>query len=397
MVSVFVVGFLVFTCSLGAVYGTAEASVNDSFPASLIKKQARKLMSNDNTKLLPDPAGIYHAATVCCPGSESVGNFEFMAGNKAIVWTYVFNVWLSEPGTNGPSDPGIRFPSEQVNDISYHTTNCIPFIRMVPRSRRDWRKKPEPLFSVERIARGDFDHELSEWGLAARQFGRRLLVEFGSEMNGDWEPWNATHNGKDALTGEVTINNNRRYLGQKHYRDASIHIIELFRRLGVDNITWFFHANFENNPMDDWNRMEGYYPGDEYIDWIGISCYAASQPGPLTPLKSLLDPAIAEIRSFSPAVRNGTKPLAIAELGAIDYPESSKANWIRDSYELLARGNGTFGPYRDQIKAVSWWDESFWDDSVNPPFLNNNSIASSPEAAAAYRAAVKDPEFIQYV
>jgi hypothetical protein len=95
-------------------------------------------------------------------------------------------------------------------------------------------------------------------------------------------------------------------------------------------------------------------------------------------------------------------------LGAIDYPPStfdppgaSKPEWIRDSYQLLASGVGTYGPYRDQIKAVSWWDESFWQGATtNPPapaYLQNNSIASSPASVDAYQKAVSNPLSIQYL
>ena len=137
--------------------------------------------------------------------------------------------------------------------------------------------------------------------------------------------------------------------------------------------------------------------GDEYIDWIGLSCYAAYKIEPLTLLKSLLDLAITEIREFSQAVREGSKPLAIAEMETFDYPQFSKADWIRDSYQLLTGGIGEHGPYRDQIKAVSWWDESFWDDSTQPPFLQNDSIASSSASVAAYRNAVSDNLFIEFI
>lgn len=362
-------------------------------------------MPLENNKLTAPTSGIYHAATVCCPDAGSVGNFEYMAG-KSIVWTYVPNIWLNEPRADRPPEPGIRFPAEQVNDIWFNTTNCVPFVRMVPRSRRhNWRKAAEPLYSVERIAQGCFDKELSAWGESAKQFGQPLLVEFGAEMNGDWEPWNATYNGKDTPTAETAPDNKPRYLGQKLYRDAYVHIINLFDSLRVENITWFFHVNFNDNPKGDWNRMAGYYPGDEYIDWIGVSCYAAFEPGELMPLKDLLDPAISEIREFSQAVREGTKPIAIAELGAIDYPEankpeSNKPAWIRDSYQLLANGVGDHGPYRNQIKAVSWWDETWWEgptETAPAAFLRNDSIASSPASVAAYREAVSSNVFIEFL
>lgn len=353
-------------------------------------------MPISNKKLLPSPLGIYHAATVTCPDAGAVGNFEFMAG-KSIVWTMVSNVWLNEAREGKPADPGIWFPWAAVTELTYNTTNCLPFIRISPRSRREkWRKQAEPLYSVQAIADGKFDPELLQWGLAAKNFDKPLLVEFGAEMNGYWQPWNAKYNGAGQSAGEDAPDGKPRYKGQKAYRDAHCRIINLFDTIGVDNITWIFHVNYNNAPKDEWNRMAGYYPGDEYIDWIGVSCYAAHTLEPLTPLKDIIDPVIDEIRTFSPGVVAGTKPIAIAELGAIDYPDSSKPNWIRDAYDLLANQSGNHGPYRDQIKAVSWWDETWWQGEENgtPAFLANNSIASSPASVKAYREAVNHPRLL---
>ena len=56
------------------------------------------------------------------------------------------------------------------------------------------------------------------------------------------------------------------------------HIIDLFRALDVDNITWVFHIDAYNDPNTPWNQMAGYYPGDDYIDWIGVSAYGPAGP-----------------------------------------------------------------------------------------------------------------------
>lgn len=242
-----------------------------------------------NNKLVPVEHKIYHAATVCCPDWGAVGDFGWLA-RKPIAWTLVPNVWLMERKC-APADPGIHFPSAVVSDLWFNSyEQCVPFVRISPRSKRDFRRKPEPLYSVERIASGDFDPELRQWAEAAKVFPGPLIVEFGAEVNGDWQPWNATYNGKDAFLDppETASDGEARFLGQKHYRDAHIRLIENCQAVRADNITWMFHVNFGDNPREIWNRMEGYYPGDEYIDWIGVSCYAAHTLEPLIPLKDLL-------------------------------------------------------------------------------------------------------------
>ncbi len=34
-------------------------------------------------------------------------------------------------------------------------------------------------------------------------------------------------------------------------------------------ITWVFHLDDSDIPEEAWNRFEHYYPGDDWIDWIG--------------------------------------------------------------------------------------------------------------------------------
>ena len=37
-------------------------------------------------------------------------------------------------------------------------------------------------------------------------------------------------------------------------------------------MTWFFHVD-SYQPPDWWAQVHWYYPGDDYVDWLGISDY----------------------------------------------------------------------------------------------------------------------------
>jgi len=57
----------------------------------------------------------------------------------------------------------------------------------------------------------------------------------------------------------------------------------LFRKEGAGNITWCFHIappqeTGSTATLESWNNIKNYYPGDEYIDWIGASIYGADTP-----------------------------------------------------------------------------------------------------------------------
>ncbi len=326
-------------------------------------------------KLPPPPAGkIYHAAYPDFGGwedevsGEKIADFEELAGRN-ITWAYFSNNWWQP-------DPGIHFPTERVREI--YASGRLPFIRMMPRTEDPETGDmalPDPYYSMQSIIDGQWDEDLRQWAQDAKAVGLPLLVEFGTEVNGNWFPWNAEWNGADSTDeyGDPQL-----YDGMERFRDAYRHIIDICNQEGADNITWFFHVDAYNDPEEDWNVMAGYYPGDDYIDWIGVSVYGPQEPGEGWWLFSdVLSDSWDEIMDISAE----GKPIAILEWGVIDYPEiGSKAEWIDDAFATLLSGD------YPEIKAISYWHENFDETNLR--------IDSSPEALAAYRRGVAHRRFI---
>jgi hypothetical protein len=70
--------------------------------------------------------------------------------------------------------------------------------------------------------------------------------------------------------------------GPERVRDVFIHVIDIFRQEGANNISWFMYGGTDwlvKNMTDDqghtewWSHPKYYYPGDEYIDWVGKSVH----------------------------------------------------------------------------------------------------------------------------
>jgi len=320
---------------------------------------------------VPEGNKIYHAAFPDFGGTEDVVStsriqeFEGLAG-KEIAWAYFSNNWLPETG-------GIIFPREAVQAI--HDAGRVPFIRMMPRSNFD-EGGPDPVYTMQKIISGDFDNDLKRWAMEAKHTEFPLLVEFGTEVNGNWFPWNGQYNGGDSKTGYGAAS---LYDGMERFRDAYRHIIKICRNEGVKNITWFYHCDVYSGPEAEWNTKAGYYPGDSYIDWIGISVYGPQEPGESWyEFEDLLGDEWDKILTISPK----GKPIAILEWGTIDNDEGQKPQWIINAMNSVKPG-GKFYPH---IKAVSYWNENFDDTRLR--------IDSSPESLSAYQKAVNDTIFI---
>jgi len=139
--------------------------------------------------------------------------------------------------------------------------------------------------SVQAIADGASDAYITRFAKAVRDFGDPIALSFGHEMNGNWYPWGTTQ----ATAAEFVA--------------AWRHIHGLFAKAGADNVIWVWNPNIIN-PMPD-VQLKPYWPGDAYVDWVGVTGYFATT-GPHT-FDGVYGQTMAEIRQFT------DKPFLIAE------------------------------------------------------------------------------------
>lgn len=326
--------------------------------------------------LAPPPAGrIYHAANAGFGGTEDhvdrrrIHRFERLAG-KRIAWAYFSNNWIR----------GVDFPTREVAAVE--AAGRVPFIRLEPRS--SFRPGgPDRRYTMASILAGEWDgpsagsQGLVEWCRRAGATGLPLLAEFGTEVNGSWFPWNGRWNGGGATAGygDPLLAD-----GPERFRDAYRHIVDVCRLAGADNITWFFHVDVGGSPGARWNGVANYYPGDDYVDWIGISDYGSlSLRQRWQSFGDRYDRVRAEIGAL------GEKPIAVLETGVLEDRDDRgrKAAWTRRTLRAIR----TRYP---EISAVSWWNERYRDDGD----VIDLRIDSSRSALRAYRRGVAPSAFL---
>ena len=207
--------------------------------ASALLGSANSSSNLSTLKVSPPPVGVYHSAFPDFgPEGDSgaahrITDFEKLA-QKRIVWAYFSNNWYER----------IQFPETEVRII--HDLGVIPFIRMMPRSSLE-RFSRDPVYTMQRIIDGDFDQDLRGWAQGAKEFGEPLMVEFGTEVNGNWFPWSGIYDGGKETKdyGDPALAD-----GPERFRDAYRHIIEICRQEGTQSITWVFHANDKSFPQE---------------------------------------------------------------------------------------------------------------------------------------------------
>jgi glycosyl hydrolase family 26 len=335
---------------------------------------AQRVVPASCGKLLPPASGAYfgafpdfnppEATTEDDVQASKVNDFQALAGRK-IVWAYFSHYWFK----------GFDFPREKV--LTLWRNGQIAYIPLLASSGVFYgsgppQQYPELRFSLQNILAGEFDAELQSWADAARETNIPILVEFGTEVNDDWGPWNAAWNG----AGETAGHGDPHYPdGAERFRDAYRHLVSLFREEGATNVTWFFHA--DSYPQYSWwNQLKWYFPGDEYVDWLGISDYGSLIPGgPVVGFAHKLDSSgvYRDLTSLS------ERPAAVVEMGVVDGKGRQKPNWIRDAFGALRSGR------YPRIAAAVWWHMVSGEVDTR--------IDSSPESLAAFREALADPFF----
>ncbi|HET7239262.1 MAG TPA: glycosyl hydrolase, partial [Terrimicrobiaceae bacterium] len=137
------------------------------------------------------------------------------------------------------------------------------------------------------------------------------------------------------------------------------------------------HVNNYSYPVEDWNDFKEYYPGDDYVDWLGMSAYGKQfRHDPWISATDAMTYAYDDLCSIHPS-----KPVMLAEWGIGEFPTAGdKAAWITEAFQTM---KGRF----PRLKAAVYWNERWQNDDGT---YSNLRVTSSQKALDAYRHGVQD-------
>jgi hypothetical protein len=199
---------------------------------------------------------------------------------------------------------------------------------------------------------GSSDRTVAAMARALAALRRPVLLRWGWEMNGNWFAWDGSHNGKNPA-GFIT---------------AWRRMHRIFRAEGATDVAWVWGPNWNSGPDVGWNHFPHYYPGDAYVDWVGVSGYDFGRETPRT--------------LFTPIVKayGGRKPIMLAETAAVGHGPHTKARWIRQLSAYVAD--------TPSIGAVVWFDTD-----TQKGVRHNFRPDTDAETLAAYRAMARSRRF----
>jgi hypothetical protein len=293
--------------------------------------------------IAPPPAGkLYHGFYWGGVGTDThdpsehdvtpadAARYEQAVGKKA-AWVYFSHNWFESR----------KFPAAMCGWI--RGLGKVPYVRLMLRSDVD-QKHAEKTFTLSKIVAGEFDVDLRAWARDAKVFGSPILIEWGTEPNGNWFGWNGKWNGGPKN-------------GPQLYVAAYKHIVDLMRAQGADNLTWVWHVNWLDEPPRGWNAFENYFPGENYCDWVALSAY-----GPTTPTTTDATESFAfKLREAYPRLIKlaPNKPMIIAEFGCDLHNRGvNAARWAREALEDLLSNRWP------TVIGLCWWNEGWQNDNV---------------------------------
>lgn len=232
-----------------------------------------------------------------------------------------------------------------------------------------------PAYSLPKIIGGDFDAYLHQYAKDIVATGLPLAVRLDHEMNATWYPWNET----DAKGKPINGNNVGDYVTMWR------HVHDIFQQEGANALViWVWAPNIVNN-LAATHKVDGFlenlYPGDDYVDWVGLSGYLRPpyKPDNDFGFDYTFKPSLDKLRALT------KKPIILAEIGASE-TGGYKAKWVTALFEGLAR------PENDDIIGFSWFNLAVTSYVEGVRATNDWRIDSRADTLSAFIAGLTRPD-----
>lgn len=236
----------------------------------------------------------------------------------------VFFLQWPPPGNNLP----VTFPEETLNAI--WNGGAIPCLTWEPMYYEGGKEITVPYGN---ILEGSYDPYILEFARRVRDWKKPFMIRFAHEMNIDRYHWGTERNAYGPDSPHI-------------YRRMYRYVVDLFRLAGAGNALWVFCPNAESVPdisyssHAGWNRATNYYPGDDYVDILGMDGYnwgnsrTKEQHGwdsKWQSFEEIFASLYNQLRLLAP-----DKPLFVFETASVSQG-GDKTAWIGEAFKTAAK------------------------------------------------------------
>lgn len=208
----------------------------------------------------------------------------------------------------------------------------------------------EYMIRARDILQGSYDHYIEGFASRVRDLGYPVIIRFAHEMNLERYHWGGSMEEYGAES-------------PGRYRDMFKYVAQRFDKAGAKNAMFAFCPNAESVPSPqgeegaEWNRAENYYPGDEYVDVLGMDGYNWGKAHTLEEhgwqsrwqsFEKIFESIYMDLKSINP-----DKPVYVFETASPD-KGGDRDLWVSQAFET-ARKWGLQGIFWFQVDKETDW------------------------------------------
>ena len=231
---------------------------------------------------------------------QSVVNLEDSLGTHFPI-IHIYTAWGSKPEE--------EFPVSQTKAIL--DIGSVPVITWEPWLADFDRDEFPKILAVDKrdknglksIAKGDYDAYIINWANAAKELNKLFFVRLGHEMNDPYRyPWGPQNN------------------KPLDFINAWRHVVNVFKATGASNVLWIW------SPHPAYANFDAYYPGDEYVDWVGVGTLNYGTVASWSKWWSFDE----IFGNYYPQLSKYKKPIIVTEFGSLAVG-GNRAKWYKDA------------------------------------------------------------------
>ncbi len=210
------------------------------------------------------------------------------------------------------------------------------------------------------------DEYLREWAKAANASSTPIFIRWASEMNGTW----TQYSGKSDL-----------------YKEKWQLVYNVFQEEAPNcAFVWTVFTFPEST-------IEQFYPGDEYVDWVGVNIYSVVYHN-----NDINDEAFnedpLELLDYVYNTYSYKKPIQISEFGATHYSATDEQTYSGWAAEKIRRLYSNIETYYPRVKSIFYFDVNNLNTYNADRRVNDYSITDDEIVLNTYNEVVSDDWFL---
>lgn len=233
------------------------------------------------------------------------------------------------------------FPTTLMNSVN--DKNAIPMITWEP-----WistlTEDGSSTETFRRIAEGEFDDYIKAFTAKLVTYDRPVFLRFAHEFDNPQYPWHISEENP-----------------AEDFKAAWQHVYKLMKKQGANEVIFVW------NPWKASNMLKS-YPGDKYVDWIGVTLLnygSLAKVGEEYSLSTLYEPFHIRLNSFT------RKPVMLSEFSSVNFA-GQQQEWLKDAMNSIVTNYKEINAvvlfnsaFDNNIPKNSWYDKEYIDWSID--------------------------------